>query len=671
MSNLHALLIGVDFYFPHTLPGNIYYPSLGGCVRDVIQVETYLRERQQIPPEQIAKLTASNTGDAHPPEPPEQWPTYQNMARAFQALTERVQPDDQVYIHYSGHGGRARTKFPDVKGANGLDEGLVPTDIGHADAEYLRDLELAYLIQQLVDKGAILTVVFDSCHAGSATRGLADAARRGIEKEDRREPRPDSLVAPIADLVANWQQQPGATRGVKPASGWLLEPQGYTFLAACRANESAMEFAFNGRERSGALTHWLLHALRQAGPDWSYKMIHDRVLAKVHGQFASQTPQLQGETDRALFGSERIQPHFAVTVIESENGRVHLNAGDAHGVQNGDRFAIYSTGATAADFADPTASIAQVEVVEVDEVDAWARVEEATDAVEPGAQAILLKSVRLQRSVAICIDDETQRQAVAAAIAQNGLGFVVLAESGNNRPDVQVAVNARGNYEIWDPAGDAFANITPALHVDEPNAAAHLVNRLVHLARYYCVLALDPPDETTRDRLQVDLLGVAPESGETPVVRPGDQITLRVTNTQSPGAANDPARILNISILDLASDWSITQIFPTNTAFHPLDPGQTLDLPFAASLPAGKTQIQDTIKVFATQAATDFRWLELPSLDQEVRRSATRAAITDPLGQLLARVTEPQTTTRAITFAGASRQKRWTLSQVELHVRKE
>mgnify|MGYP001547264349 FL=1 len=81
---------------------------------------------------------------------------------------------------------------------------------------------------------------------------------------------------------------------MKPASGWLLEPQGYTLLAACRANESAYEYPFNGHEKIGVLTYWLLDTLRQAGPNTSYKMVHDRILAKVHGQFEQQTPMLQG-----------------------------------------------------------------------------------------------------------------------------------------------------------------------------------------------------------------------------------------------------------------------------------------------------------------------------------------------------------------------------------------
>lgn len=138
--NLFALCIGVDFYFPNSLPGEGHYPSLGGCVRDINHVENFLRLTLGIPQENIFKLTSSsnNTNDG-PLEPPEKLPTYSNIVSAFETLTEKAQKGDQVYIHYSGHGGRARTHIPTIKGNNGLDETLVPTDIGNASTRYIRD----------------------------------------------------------------------------------------------------------------------------------------------------------------------------------------------------------------------------------------------------------------------------------------------------------------------------------------------------------------------------------------------------------------------------------------------------------------------------------------------------------------------------------------------------
>jgi hypothetical protein len=95
---------------------------------------------------------------------------------AFKKLTPKVQPGNQVYIHYSGHGGRASTAFPERKGANGLDEALAPTDIGNSEARYLRDIELAHLLKAMVDIGLPVTIVLDSCHSGGGTRVLCRLA---------------------------------------------------------------------------------------------------------------------------------------------------------------------------------------------------------------------------------------------------------------------------------------------------------------------------------------------------------------------------------------------------------------------------------------------------------------------------------------------------------------
>ena len=43
--NLYALLIGIDRYSQVPLDGGVYYPHLGGCVRDINHVEQMLRSR--------------------------------------------------------------------------------------------------------------------------------------------------------------------------------------------------------------------------------------------------------------------------------------------------------------------------------------------------------------------------------------------------------------------------------------------------------------------------------------------------------------------------------------------------------------------------------------------------------------------------------------------------
>ena len=145
----------------------------------------------------------------------------------------------------------------------------------------------------MVDKGLHVTLVLDCCHSGGATRAASnDAAPRGVEFiDDTKRPPGDPSLAPKS-----------MTRNVSLGQGVLPVPDGYTVLAACRPSESAYEAAFDGTERNGALTYWLLDALQQIGPELDVSLVYDRVLARIHSRFELQTPLLQGEADRVVFG---------------------------------------------------------------------------------------------------------------------------------------------------------------------------------------------------------------------------------------------------------------------------------------------------------------------------------------------------------------------------------
>ena len=699
MSKSYALLIGVDFYFEYVLPDGIYYPSLGGCVRDIRHVEAYLTDpaRLNLPREHVLLLTSSDNGSDMPVEPPEQWPTYANIVAKLKELTTLAQKDDQVYIQYSGHGGRAATIFADLKGDDGLDECLVPLDIGDPQARYVRDVELYYLIDDLVKKGVRLTVVFDCCNSGGTTRGVGGAVKRGISVIDSNKRPDDSLVASTAALTVAWQQASGGVqRAAKPASGWMLEPKGYTFVAACRANESAFEYPFNGKESNGALTYWMLDTLRRTGPTITYKTLHDRVLAKVHGQFEQQTPMLQGEANRRVFGSsasdtrvlggdddtrafgeEETPPVYTVPVlqIDQASNRLRINAGEVHGITVGTQFAIYPFNTT--DFEATASRLAVVETDHINEVDAWAKIiaQSSNGTLEEGAQALLLNNVNLRtrREVALVMDDTAAKQQLADAITAQGHGFIAVA--GATRSDFQVAINAQGHYELWDAAGAPIPNVRPPISTSDPNAVEQLVQRLVHLAKYYNVRDLTAADATAAQKLRVTLIPLTPDAardaGGAPIYRQGDKVKMTITNLQPPGTANDPTRILNITVLDLAPDWSITQIFPDGAAaFEPLDPGGIFEFEFEAYLPTSRTVGVDTFKVFATQSTTNFRWLQLPALDQPPPDDAIqRAAIGDPLEKLLATLTGETLTTRDVRITSSPKTRSWTTAQVELRVK--
>ncbi|MEC4816612.1 MAG: caspase family protein [Scytonema sp. PMC 1069.18] len=376
-SKIYALLIGIDCYLPNQLSDGSSYKNLSGCVRDINFVEAFLKNR--FTEVQIFKLTASRIENSYQPqEPPEQLPTYENIVTKFQQITELAQPQDHVYIHYSGHGGRATTIYPKLKGHYGFDEAIVPTNIGDSEARYLRDLELAQLIQNMVDKKLLVTVVLDSCHSGGATRGeVKETNIRGLSRNtvDTTSKSQESLVPLTDELIQSWQglrQQ--NTRSLTATSGWLPEPKGYVLLAACRETEYAYEYAFENQESNGALTYWLLDSLQKLGNEATYKILHDRILAKVNAQFAQQTPVLQGEGSRIVFSGQSMssQPVVIVKKVDLAKQQVLLQAGHVHGLRKGAEFAIYQLGTI--DFTDISKRVALAKIIEVRADDSWATI---------------------------------------------------------------------------------------------------------------------------------------------------------------------------------------------------------------------------------------------------------------------------------------------------------
>jgi hypothetical protein len=157
--------------------------------------------------------------------------------------------------------------------------------------------------------------------------------------------------------------------------------------------------------------------------------------------------------------------------------------------------------------------------------------------------------------------------------------------------------------------------------------------------------------------------------GNTPVIKVNEWTFLRIRNNLTLDKPNDPSRILNVTVLDLRPDWGITQIYPSGAGFfEPLDPGQEILLPLRASLPNNYKEGTDIIKVFATLGTTNFRWLELPSLDQLTGSVTTRGTPNDPLEQLLIAVSSQALKTRNLDVT-AYPSREWITAQIEVHIK--
>jgi hypothetical protein len=645
---LYALLIGIDFYFPGKLPDGTFYQNINGCVADVTRVEEFLQSQLSVPEECIIKLTSSNTDSGQPLEPSELLPTYENIVAKFHAITEIAQKDDQVYIHYCGHGGRAKTIYPELKGAGQPDEALVPMDIVKTNERYLRDLELAKIIQNMVDKGLFVTVVLDSSHSG----------------------------------------------GVR-----LPESKGYVLLAACRPSEFAYESVFDGKKSSGALTYWFLDSLQKLGTKVTYKSLYDRVYAKVQSQFPSQTPMLFGEGERQVFGRSYANVYYTVNVlkVDTARNRVQLDAGSAQGLGEGARFAIYAPGTT--DFSEKNKPLAIAQVTaDITPADAWAvidpdssfdagDIEQASPAIMLSAPIALVRRVRLFEKQEDSTNQLPKNQVlpsellkiqtaalttVKAAIPRTGKGWVELVSEGEH---YQVAINASGEYEICDRNGTPFPNLRPPLLVSDADAAENVVKRLVHLTKYQAAQELENISVLT-NKLVVQLT----DKDKKPLADPTKQ-TLQTGENTFLYIKNESKQDLNVVVMDLQSDWAISQldILEDGASFATFNPGKEELIPLKFKLPEGYQEGKNILKVFATVRPAKFRWLELPSLDKliQARKASfdeydenTPRGGGDPLDKLLSAISaDPDEVPPTREAQVMSSNRGWTTKTVTITVK--
>ena len=685
-SNFHALLIGIDGYAPNPL-----WRSLRGAVRDINLVADYLERSLSLKSCQIVTLLSPNPEVSNLQVLPDQLPTYANIVKQFQTLTNQAEAGDQIYIHYSGHGAQVATGYPELMNKGQCDEGLVPCDFA-LSGYYLRDVELAFLLKQMSQKGLNVTLVLDSCNSGGATRGDCEI-RGGID------PNLGAIGTLVADrdaLVANWQTLVGTNQD----AFWVPPTNEYVLLAACRSTESAFEYAVDSSERHGALTYWMIDTLKSCNGNLSFQSLHDRILAKVQSRFPGQVPLLIGDGKRTVFGGNlQVTPYTAkVQGINTAKGTVTLNAGMAQGLLRGSRFSIYPFNTQ--DFTDLRQQLAVVEVTQMDAVSATAKVllpEEggipvsvALDALlELGWPALPLSApVELARTVRLFADKSVgegeaelpaelaaqQTEAlepIRQALKMDGKGWVVELPAGSEAEAYfQVAIARDDTYEIC--LGTPIKNLRPGLSIKDAKSPKGIVERLIHLTKYKSIEALDNPAvPKLTEALQFELLdkNLLPFANpHHPVIKAGDTVILRITN--------HAAFSLNIAVLDLEPTWEISQIplLGLEAAFHTLLSGDTLNQKLTMSLPDDENyfEAEETLKLFATKGAADYRWLTLPPLDHPISARGNVTRSSNPFSQLLEAIGDDESNNR-VTRTRAARippnpDAEWTTKQIHLTI---
>ena len=438
----------------------------------------------------------------------------------------------------------------------------------------------------------------------------------------------------------------------------------------------------------------MLKALRQFGTDISVQELYDRIFPLVNNDFQRQTPLLIGETERTFFGVQTVKVSRTAPVMKVDvaKNRVQLQMGQASGIKKGAEFDIFKF--RTRDFKDNDQRIASATVVELGASDCWVEITQLYNLrtinnqlqegmidigfpayyVGPGVKQI--RKVRLLLPEALAQFPGINLSSIPTTIKQSkerveGHRWIEFcsAEEPDDNVDYFVSLNSEGEYWILDANKQRIKNILFPIKVDEPEVEERLINRLIHVARYYTVLDLDNEDAfaTLNGQLKVEL--VKSEKRQQVVVNTGDKVPeLEVGERVALRIYNQANRILSISALILQADLSIIKFYPEGTAGEGVDPGQFRETRFDIKLPENYQEGVDVIKVFATVDSTNFQLLELPALDQ-ARKGFGDQKPTNSLEKLLSAVVDEDKPTRNIKVV-VDASEEWTTEKVEFVVKK-
>ena len=593
----YAILIGINAY-PNS--------PLESCVRDVQKIKECLESK--LPSVDIQTLTASG-GDT-PLEHPESWPTCRNVTSALEMVTSRAQPGNFIYIHYSGHGTRSDPCYELSNQSTG-DLALVLLDGDGSRDMLLPGPRLAGLLKSMVDKALVITLVLDCCFSASVYRNgdpnvrYLSCGRIGA-----------STYPSISEYNLTDGDTRSASRDASMRDNWLLDPDRYAILAACGPHENAKggSEASEKGERYGALSYFLCKALSDHGLGRRHKDIHRHLCAKFWESCQVQHPVLYGNEDQAFFG--RVDPYRnarSTSIFERDGSRRLLAglAGLAHGLRDGDRFALSPFGP----ISDRDAKgdfIAKVTHL-------WPLTSElellgTPHSLQTGWVAEPLTCLYLSDFPVRLAPELSHQDEWRAALEERSLSIRI---DNEQNPALQVVLS-NNIYEILDEYGRKIINL-PAMPRDQTDTS-RVCNILEHLARFRMTkdITNEMPRAAFRESLDIRIRA----NGKT--FDPGEQIEVRHGSIVELVMKNVGETALYVHMYNLGPFWQVKGFLH---ASYEAIPERNHDLGFTGmsskkirmTVPpamSGYGSCEDIMKVFVTSQPTSFDLLELPNLDE-------------------------------------------------------
>ncbi|MCU0650370.1 MAG: caspase family protein, partial [Gemmatimonadaceae bacterium] len=516
--------------------------------------------------------------------------------------------------------------------------------------------ELALKLEALAEKTRYLTLIFDSCHSGTITRDGTGPAGRSTRADTRPA---EQLGRPPVPLPANRSTAAGP-------SGWLSITERYVLIAGCRDDEESKEYyppELGGTVTHGALTWFMVQALRAATPGTTYRDVFERVASQVNAANRAQHPQMEGKADREIFGVREFVPARYLRITAREGDLLTLGAGLAQGVTVGSRFAICAPGTKAAADASP---LGHAEITNVSVATAQAQL---VDEAEPDSITVDARAFETQHAfggfhITVAVDPAAGEAGVAlrevladstlvAMTEQQGAGVLravwipARAVVGPHDPVPRAGPLATPMWAVLEESGDLVMPLKPA------SEARTIRENLETIARYRQALALENPDANSalRGKFFLELL-TRRASGEWVVAEPdvagghvvyteGDPIGFRLRSTHDTPVF--------FSLIDFEPTGAITPLRPdarARDAQLKLAEHQKVNIgpemsqvptvtwpkgfPFVQTVDhANEVECLETVKLFITEQPADFSVLQQPPVRSgEVKQ---RSALSDLL----------------------------------------
>ncbi|RYP81105.1 hypothetical protein DL769_002161 [Monosporascus sp. CRB-8-3] len=595
-----AILIGINYYVGDR--------CLRGAVYDVTQVKEYLQK--QPGPVDVVILTAttpSNPTSGRPTEAEEVWPTYKNVVDALRRVISKAQRGHRVYIHYSGYGTR-NEKYDSSSINDGVSQFALVL-FGKNSGSNLYGTFLASAVKRMVDKGVRVTLVLDCCFSGSVPRGPVFEDTAELRSTDYRSEFDVNEEEEILEDCGDDMDE-DMRKAIFSPNSWLLDPKGYTILAACGPHERAWELIVNGIYR-GALSYFLLEALKTSGEKQvipSHRSLYDHLQSLFQVHWPRQTPMRYGSKSWSLFGIKGEDSDTNVTSVPvlKNNKGLFLNAGQAQGVQIGDEYAVYP-----GDFIRATASdtpTVKVRVSEVDNLESkFVLVEQGTRivSIETGWVAKLIRPAISQKisigTTSSVLRDFSWRD---SSLESSLFRLLIDNKSANETCMFHLTMNDRQEYVVLDSSHRAI-NTLPAIPCNLDGAENALLEMLRHISAFKLFEGINRISNPDFERSFSLVVTPPPENGIHLNLVDGDNWILTIENHGD--------KPLYVSIFNLRASWEVASVLSDGGQgdFLVVTPQSKEELEFEVEVCGSATKrggncCEDVIKIFITSRAVSF-----------------------------------------------------------------